>query len=187
MKNVMNPADDALHEEWIDESGCINHVDMVAGGHNALGRRENCPSRGDFGEQPLIPSRPLIEVGSLVASPLDPAVGPPSCFSRQGGCTVQAQALSVCHQTVDLWLQRLDTCLCDNGSEINVRSDSFLPDNCVFDSPYPGTLEQSPGPSLSGGQRGCYISTYLVGREVLGMPANGRKLSLKITTSIVPK
>ena len=35
VENALNPADDPLHEAWIDESGCIHQVDAAAGGQNA--------------------------------------------------------------------------------------------------------------------------------------------------------
>ena len=35
VENALNPADDPLHEEWTDESGCIHQVDAAAGGQNA--------------------------------------------------------------------------------------------------------------------------------------------------------
>ena len=60
----------------------------------------------------------------------------------------------------------LATCLCDNGAEVNLQSNSFLPDDCVFDSPLPVTLEGVSGHSLAGGQRGCYISTHLVAQDL---------------------
>ena len=60
----------------------------------------------------------------------------------------------------------LATCLCDNGSEVNLQSNSFLPDDCVIDSLYPVTLEGVSGHSLAGGQRGCYISTHLVAQDL---------------------
>ena len=34
VKNALNLADHPLHEEWIDESGCIHQVDVAAGGQN---------------------------------------------------------------------------------------------------------------------------------------------------------
>ena len=60
----------------------------------------------------------------------------------------------------------LATCLCDNGSEVNLQSNSFLPDDCVIDSLYLVTLEGVSGHSLAGGQRGCYISTHLVAQDL---------------------
>ena len=60
----------------------------------------------------------------------------------------------------------LATCLCDNGSEVNLQSNSFLPDDCLFDSPHPVTLEGVSGHSLAGGQRGCYISSHLVAQDL---------------------
>ena len=79
----------------------------------------------------------------------------------------------------------LATCLCDNGSEVNLQSNSFLPDDCVFESPHPVTLEGVSGHSLAGGQRGCYISTHLVAQDV-GKKVMWKKLSLMMITSIVP-
>ena len=60
----------------------------------------------------------------------------------------------------------LATCLRDNGSEVNLQSNSFLPDDCVFDSPHTVTLERASGYSLSGGQRGRYIRTHLVAQDL---------------------
>ena len=60
----------------------------------------------------------------------------------------------------------LATCLCDNGSEVNLQSNSFLPEDCMFDSPHPVTLDGVSGHSLSGGQCGCYISTHLVAQDL---------------------
>ena len=60
----------------------------------------------------------------------------------------------------------LATCLCDNGSEVNLQFNSFLPDDCVFDSPHPVTSEGVYVHSLSGGQRGCYVSTHLVAQDL---------------------
>ena len=60
----------------------------------------------------------------------------------------------------------LATCLCDNGSGVNLQCNSFLPDDCGFDSQHPVTLEGVAGDSLSGGQRVCYISTHLVAQDV---------------------
>ena len=72
----------------------------------------------------------------------------------------------------------LATCLGDNGSEVDPRSSSFLPDDCVFDSPRPVTLEGDSRYSLSGGHRGCYISPHLVPRD-LGDAGKVEKVVLK--------
>ena len=74
----------------------------------------------------------------------------------------------------------LATCLCDNGSEVNLQSNSFLPDDCVFDSPLPVTLEGVSGHSLAG------LATRLLYIHSFGKKAMWRKLSLRMTTSIVP-
>ena len=61
----------------------------------------------------------------------------------------------------------LTTRLCDNGAEVDSQSNSFLPDNCVFDSPHPARLQGISGHSLSGGQGHGYISTDLVAQDLL--------------------
>ena len=43
VEEALNPADDPLHEEWIDESGCIHHVEVAAGGQNSLGEPRKSP------------------------------------------------------------------------------------------------------------------------------------------------
>ena len=35
VENALNPADDPLQDEWVDESGCVHNVNAVTGGQNA--------------------------------------------------------------------------------------------------------------------------------------------------------
>ena len=60
----------------------------------------------------------------------------------------------------------LATCLCDNGSEVNLFPNSLLPDDCVFDAPHPDTLVGVSGHSLSGRPRSYYMSTHLVPQDL---------------------
>ena len=115
-----------------------------------------------------MPSRPLLDVGSLVSFPLDPATDPSAAVDEVGvQCKHRARQF-----VTKLWVSdckgnfHLTTCLCDNGSEVNLQINSFLPDNCVIDSPPPVTLEGVSGHSLSGGQRGCYISIHFVAQDL---------------------
>ena len=83
----------------------------------------------------------------------------------------------------------LATCLCVHGSEVNLQSNSFLPDNCVFDSPHPviplpwreilDTLFQADNVVV--------IYQPIWSLRTFGMPTKLQKLSLRMTTSIVPK
>ena len=132
------------------------------------GATKIAPPPGDFRHDPQIPSRPLLDVGSLVSSPLDPAADPSVVVDEVG-----VQSKHRARQFVTkLWVSdrkgnfHLATCLCDNGSEVNLQSNSFLPDDCVFESPHPVTLEGVSGHSLAGGQHGCYISTHLVAQDL---------------------
>ena len=61
----------------------------------------------------------------------------------------------------------LATCLCDKGSEVNLQSNAFLPDDCVV--PVASSLLPSReflDNSLAGGQLGCNISTHLVAQDL---------------------
>ena len=60
----------------------------------------------------------------------------------------------------------LATCFCDNGSEVNLQSTSFLPDDCVFDSIWPVTLEGVSGQALPGGKQGSSIRTHLLAQDL---------------------
>ena len=96
----------------------------------------------------LIPFRPLLDVGSFVSLPLDPATDPPAAVAEVG---VQSKHKAQQFVTT-LWVPdgegnfHLATCLGDNGSEINLQSNSFLPHHCVFYSPH---LERVSGHSPS--------------------------------------
>ena len=35
VENALNPADDPLQDEWVDESGCVHNVNAATGGQNA--------------------------------------------------------------------------------------------------------------------------------------------------------
>ena len=156
VENALSPGYDPLHEELVDESGCIQQVAVAVGGQNAQGSHENRHPPGDFRQDLLMHSQPLLDVGSLVSLALDPATAPPAAVDELG-----VQSKNRAEQFVTNLLVsdckgnfRLATCLCDNGSEVNLPSNSFLPDDCVFDSPHAVTLEGVSGHSLSGRQRG---------------------------------
>ena len=80
----------------------------------------------------------------------------------------------------------LATCLCDNGSEVNRQSNSFLPNDCLFDSPHPVTLERFLD-TLSQAEDAVVIYQPIWLLRLFGMPAKLKTLSLSMTTSIVPK
>ena len=51
----------------------------------------------------------------------------------------------------------LATCLCDNGNEVNLQSETFLPDECVDTLPHPVNLEGVSGHALPGGNTGSFL------------------------------
>ena len=53
--------------------------------------------------------------------------------------------------------KHLATCLCDNGSEVNLQSERFLPDKCVDTSLHPVNLEGVSGHALPGGNTGSFL------------------------------
>ena len=119
-------------------------------------------------QDPLIISQPLLDLGSLVALPEDPATDPPDAVDGVGIESEDRARQFAIKPWVSNWKGNfhLATCLSDNGSEVNLESDSFLPDVCAFDSLNPGTLENVSGHTLSGGKRGCQISTNVVARDI---------------------
>ena len=78
----------------------------------------------------------------------------------------------------------LATCLCDNGSEVNLQSNSFLPDDCVFE-----LLILLPSREfldiLSQVGNAVVIYQLIWSLKTFGKKAMWRKLSLRMTTSIV--
>ena len=58
--------------------------------------------------------------------------------------------------------KNLATCLCDNGSEVNLQSERFLPDECVDTSPQPVNLEGVSGHALPGGSTGSFLKAHMV-------------------------
>ena len=73
-----------------------------------------------------------------------------------------------------LWVEdaqgkfHLANCLVDNGSEVNLQSKSFLPDDLVEESRDPVTLEGVSGHVLAGGKTGCKIKACLVAKDPWG-------------------
>ena len=78
----------------------------------------------------------------------------------------------------------LATCLCDNGSEVNLQSNSFLPDDCVFESPHPVTLEEFLD-ILSQVGNAVVIYQPIWSLKTFGKSKMWKKLSLRMITSIV--
>ena len=120
--------------------------------------------------------------------PLVPATDPPAAVDREGVQSkhrarqfVTKLCVSDCKSNF-----QLATCLYDNGSEVNLRSDSFLPDERVFDLPHLVTLEGVLD-TLSQMDNAVVINQPIWSLSTFGMPAKWRKLSLRMTTSVVPK
>ena len=62
--------------------------------------------------------------------------------------------------------KRLATCLCDNGSEVNLQSEIFLPDEFVHTLPHPVEMEGVSGHALPGGSTGSFLKAHMVARDL---------------------
>ena len=62
--------------------------------------------------------------------------------------------------------KHLATCLCGNGSEVNLQSETFLPGESVHTSPQPGTLECVSGHALPGGRTGSLLKAHMVAQDL---------------------
>ena len=62
--------------------------------------------------------------------------------------------------------KHLARCLCDNGSEVNLQSEQFLPDECVDTSPHPGNFEGVSGHALPGGNTGSFLKAHMVAQDL---------------------
>ena len=78
------------------------------------------------------------------------------------------------------------TCLCDNGSDVNLQSKSFLTNDCVFDSSHSATLEGFLD-TLSEADNAVVMYQPIWSLRTFRMPSKLKKLSLRMTTSILPK
>ena len=62
--------------------------------------------------------------------------------------------------------KHLATCLCDNGSEMNLQSEKFLPDQCVDISLHPVNLEGVSGHALPGGSTGSFLKVHMAAQDL---------------------
>ena len=62
--------------------------------------------------------------------------------------------------------KHLATCLCYNGSEVNLQSEKFLPDECVGTLPHPVNLEDVSGHALPGGSTGSFLKAHMVAQDL---------------------
>ena len=58
------------------------------------------------------------------------------------------------------------TCLCHNGSEVNLQSENVFPDECVDTSPHPVNLEGVSGHALWGGRTGSFLKAHVVAEDL---------------------
>ena len=119
-------------------------------------------------------ARASLDVGSAVASLLDPAMDVHAAVDQMG---VQYKHRG-CHFVTKLSASgykgnfHVANCLCHNGSGVNPHSNHFLSDSYFFDSPHPLTLGAVPwwyvvcGHSLSGGQLAGSIFINLLGLDL---------------------
>ena len=109
---------------------------------------------------------PIVDIGALF-------VGPPS-VEADVGRNVPEIGVPNKHRARQfmcrLWDKKgnkhLATCLCDNGSEVNLQSKNFLPDECVDTSPHPVNLEGVSSHALPGGRIGSFLRAHMVAQDL---------------------
>ena len=62
--------------------------------------------------------------------------------------------------------KHLATCSCHNGSEVNLQSEQFPPDECVDTSPHPANLEGVLGHTLPVGNTGSFLKAHMVAQDI---------------------
>ena len=62
--------------------------------------------------------------------------------------------------------KHLATCLCDNGSEVNLGSEIFVPQECVDTWPHVVNLEGVSGHALRGGSTGSFLKAHMVAQDL---------------------
>ena len=83
-----------------------------------------------------------------------------------------ANKYQACQFICRLWVtdkkgnKHLATCLCDNGSEVNLQSEKCLPDECVDTSLHPVNLEGVSGHALPGGSTGSFLKAHMVAQDL---------------------
>ena len=114
------------------------------------------------------PECPILDIGAL-------SVGPPP-VEANGDRNVAEMGVPNKYRARQfiscLWVtdkkenNHLATCPCDNGSEVKLQSETFLPDQCVDTSPHPVNLEGVSGHALPGGSTGLFLKADMVAQDL---------------------
>ena len=114
------------------------------------------------------PECPIVDIGAL-------SVGPPPVEAEGDRNVVEISVPNkyrsrqfICR----LWVtdkkgnKQVATCLCDNGSEVNLQFENLLPDECVDTSLHPVNLEGVSGHALPGGSTGSFLKAHMVAQDL---------------------
>ena len=114
------------------------------------------------------PECPIVDIGALSSGP-PPAEGDGDRNITEIGVPNKYRARQfICR----LWVtdkkgnKHLATCLCDNGSEVKLESQTFLPDECVDTPPHPVILEGVSGHALPAGSTGLFLKGHMVAQDL---------------------
>ena len=147
-----NLGEEGLGDQWEDEDGSWKTMQQEYEADCQEERRQDCAATphtmGHF------PECPIVDIGAL-------SVGPPPVEADGDRNVVEIGVPNkyrarqfICR----LWVidekgnKHLATCLCDNGSEVNLQPEKFLPDECVDTSLHPVNLEGVSGHALPRGK-----------------------------------
>ena len=160
-----NLGEEGLGDHWEDEDSSWETVqeEYEPDYHNQ--GRQDCVATPHTIRR--FPECPIMDIGALSVGPppveMDGdrnvvEIGVPNKYrARQFICRLWV--------TDKKWNKHLATCLCDNGSEVNLQSEIFLPDECVDISLHPVNLEGVSGHALPGGNTGSFLKAHMVAQE----------------------
>ena len=114
------------------------------------------------------PECPIVDIGALSVGPLPVEADGDRNVVEIGVANKYRAPPFICR----LWVtdkkgnKHLATCLCDNGSEVNLQLEKFLPDECVDTSLHPVDLEGVSGHALPGGNTGSFLKAHMVAQDL---------------------
>ena len=161
-----NLDEEGLGDQWDDKDGSWETVQQEYEGDYQEYRRQDCLTTPHTIRR--FPECLIMDIGALSAGP-PPVDANGDRNVTEIGVPNKYRALRfICR----LWVpdkkgnKHLATCLCDNGSEVNLQSEKYLPDECVDTSPHPVNLEGVSGHPLPGGSTGSFLKAHMVAQDL---------------------
>ena len=161
-----NLGEEGLGDQWEDEDGSWETVQQEYQRDYQEKRRQDCVATPHTIRR--FPECPIVDIGAL-------SVGPPP-VEADGDRNVEKIGVPNKYRARQficrLWVtdkkgnKHLATCLCDNGSEVNLHSKKLLPDECVDVSLHPVNLEGVSDHALPRGSTGSFLKAHMVVQDL---------------------